>query len=945
MRIRVWLLFLLLAPAAGCALDSAPVSNRPASQPPVPEATYRLTFGLKDASPTAWDGRLVPSPGQRIQALPDLLREHNIATGEDPLFPNDYVRTGSSWVASSRKAWMRDPKAFQLEYPSVLVQVWENPNQGPIRIETVRGAFSFVPRELPPFSAAEFLDGGVLVEAVPSPLAVDFRYAGQQDHPAIWASGSGELWLVWQEYENDSDAVCVRNLSGDSWGPTQVLAAESDVFQTAVGEDDSGRIWVVWSMQVDGNWDLYGRSHERGRWSGLERLTEGAGPDTHHSLVRGVAGRLWLIWRSVPGDRAQIMARSLEKGRWSPPRQVSTGDSAAGNNWWPVASAGPGGALAVVWDGYASGSYDVYLRVWSSGRWLPVRTVAGTARFEANPSVAVGPEGRIWVAWQESGVEWGKDTGRLSRVQGTQLRESREIRIVCLDGEKQLATEGSLSTIFIGDLWEMPHLETGPSGEPWLLVRKLYLRQPDIREVRGKLGPVYYPRWDIHLTQYRGGQWSAPIRLARTSGRNAMIPSGSRAPDGAFWLTWATDHRNAKSYMQQHNQVFLARLQPPELEQDVSLVPAPSPAEDPPVPPIHPDEEEELDRIRAFRVEHRGKTYSIYRGDLHRHTEISSDGAADGTLLDAYRYAVDAGGLDFLGVSDHTHHVHEPYTWWRSQKTADLFQLENFVAFYGYERSLSFPSGHRNIFFTERGKPIHPILAPEERGQEGAERLFWYLRRHGGTSIPHTTGRSNDWRDNDPEVETLVEIYQGLRDTYEHAGAPQPGTLKPRDASERPGYVWNALAKGYRLGFIASSDHHSTHMSYACLLAEELTLESLMEAVRSRRAYAATDNIILDVRFVHADGEHLMGEEFDVSGPLRLKARVVGTDSLHRVDVIRNEAVVYQVSPEKEQEISFEYVDADTGEGEHYYYVRVLQQDGMVAWGSPVWVTYQPSQQ
>ena len=72
---------------------------------------------------------------------------------------------------------------------------------------------------------------------------------------------------------------------------------------------------------------------------------------------------------------------------------------------------------------------------------------------------------------------------------------------------------------------------------------------------------------------------------------------------------------------------------------------------------------------------------------------------------------------------------------------------------------------------------------------------------------------------------------------------------------------------------------------------------------------------------------------------------MVGTDPLHRVDVIRNEAIAYQVSPEEEQEISFEYVDADAEAGEHYYYVRVLQQDGMVAWGSPVWVTYQPSEQ
>ena len=30
-----------------------------------------------------------------------------------------------------------------------------------------------------------------------------------------------------------------------------------------------------------------------------------------------------------------------------------------------------------------------------------------------------------------------------------------------------------------------------------------------------------------------------------------------------------------------------------------------------------------------------------------------------------------------------------------------------------------------------------------------------------------------DWRDNDPELEPVVEIYQGARNNYEHEGAPR----------------------------------------------------------------------------------------------------------------------------------------------------------------------------
>ena len=222
------------------------------------------------------------------------------------------------------------------------------------------------------------------------------------------------------------------------------------------------------------------------------------------------------------------------------------------------------------------------------------------------------------------------------------------------------------------------------------------------------------------------------------------------------------------------------------------------------------------------------------------------------------------------------------------------------------------------------------------------------MRRNDGTSIPHTTatGSGTDWRDSDPEVEHLVEIFQGMRDTYEYPGAPSPKTLDPsptlaQDDSppRRFGSARNALAKGLRLGFIASSDHHSTHMSYACLIAEKLSLDGLLEAIRARRAYAATDNIIVDVRYFGSDGEHLMGEQFASEVPIRIKVRIVGTDRIERVDLIRNNEIIYTISPHQPG-AGFEFAETDPLPGESYYYVRVMQEDGEMAWGSPAWVTY-----
>ena len=59
------------------------------------------------------------------------------------------------------------------------------------------------------------------------------------------------------------------------------------------------------------------------------------------------------------------------------------------------------------------------------------------------------------------------------------------------------------------------------------------------------------------------------------------------------------------------------------------------------------------------------------------------------------------------------------------------------------------------------------------------------------------------------------------------------------------GFVSNALLKGYRLGFQASSDHISTHMSYCNVWVEQPTRAAILEGMQRRRVYGATDNIVM----------------------------------------------------------------------------------------------------
>ena len=146
-------------------------------------------------------------------------------------------------------------------------------------------------------------------------------------------------------------------------------------------------------------------------------------------------------------------------------------------------------------------------------------------------------------------------------------------------------------------------------------------------------------------------------------------------------------------------------------------------------------------------------------------------------------------------------------------------------------------NGHRNTIFAHRGVRTLPIPPDEASAKVGAARLYQYLKKNNGISMPHSsaTNQGTDWRDNDPEVEPIVEIYQGDRMSYEMEGAPRAG-YEAKSGKEPvnvagwfpKGFINLALQKGYKLGFQSSSDHWSTHISFFVILSEKRDRKSVV---------------------------------------------------------------------------------------------------------------------
>src|SRR5207248_5899578 len=163
--------------------------------------------------------------------------------------------------------------------------------------------------------------------------------------------------------------------------------------------------------------------------------------------------------------------------------------------------------------------------------------------------------------------------------------------------------------------------------------------------------------------------------------------------------------------------LYLARLSTEGLNAKAPKLEAVA-AEKPADPsPYIEEERKAISQIRDYRYNLNGENLRIWRGEFHRHTEFSPDGGNDGGLLDLWRYAIDAADLDWIGDSDHDYGNGREYTWWTTQKAVTLFTLPGrFVPMYCYERSVSYPEGHRNCMFAQRGirsLPRMPITSPD----------------------------------------------------------------------------------------------------------------------------------------------------------------------------------------------------------------------------------------
>lgn len=923
-------LFLLAAFATGLFLL---VVRPPRVQPQVPAsaanlAQFRIIVGLSDDGPKDWQGSLTVSAGDLVSATGWRFSQQDHVDPEGAFSFRTKLGPLENQLLTAHPYGQTDwnDKTIRRLIPQgLIVRV-----AGAASVHFAAGSstFDFAATDVALGKPLSVLGGNGSVERLPIEERLS-ESGTAADYPSLTVTPGGKRWVTWLAYQNEADRVMV---SGG--GQLHEVAGRGDHHSPVIASDGEGHIVVVWSQNDKPVFHLYERTFDGANWSAPRRLTSTGGNNLWPRLAADGQGRVGLVWqgfRGVHDGQSVILAREYSNGAWSPERQVSQGD---GNCWAPSA-AFDNGKLSVAWDSYATGAYQIYTRQGSG----PVERVTRGENFSVRPSLAF-VRGVPVIAWEESDALWGKDFAFLFDQRGTVLYKNRRIRVAFLESgqwqELPAPVEDAVPPA-IRRFVQEPQLATDEAGNLYMAFRS--------RTSTGTSRIDYWAnngRWDTFVTHLDGVRWAPAVEMPSSVGRNSMF-SAIALNNGTAYVAWPTDHRIWPGNKFGDIAVYTTALKVEGTQARLSggrpLVAAPVTTTSP-----HPNEAADTRQIRTYRVSLNGKNYRILRGDLHRHTELSVDGAGDGLLDDLYRYTLDAAAMDYTYVGDHQMGNDEEYSWWITQKSNDLYYMpERFVPLYGYERSVWWPNGHRNVIWTERGKPVLKIGAAEAKGDANSGPILYpYLRETNGIATPHSsaTEQGTDWRDNDPQLEPMVEIYQGFESSYEHAGAPRAwktGEAQVHQGDRPAGYVWNAWAKGYKLGVQASSDHISTHSSYACILVEQYTRQGLVDAMRKRHTYAATDSIVMDFRIRTAEGAFLMGDITSSKSQPKLQVNVLGTAPIKQIDVIKNNQYVYKINP-GQKTAHFEYVDAAIAPGENYYYVRAEQTDGQLAWSSPIWI-------
>ena len=324
--------------------------------------------------------------------------------------------------------------------------------------------------------------------------------------------------------------------------------------------------------------------------------------------------------------------------------------------------------------------------------------------------------------------------------------------------------------------------------------------------------------------------------------------------------------------------------------------------------------------------------YNIYMGHIHNHTS-ASDGT--GTPNEAFAYARDMAGMDYLGITDHAEQI-SAEEWTVLTEAADLYNEDNsFVTFRGFEWSSSSSYGHVSIIGTT------DFVRSNDTATDTFDELCAWLSGTTGIAFFNHPGREDDNGIEFSHFTTApVDNFTGMEFWNKSDGFTEyyynDGYVSGDSGMN---YYNEALQNGWHIGASGSGDDHmgtwGTRQDFRhAVLAHARTRDDILAAFRARRFYSTLDRN-LSMSFKINGGE--MGSTVS-AGTYTIEVSLDDgspDDLFTGLDLLKNGVVTDTWTPGEKQFSVTQGITVSAGE---YYYIVARQADGDQAVSSPVWV-------
>ncbi len=370
--------------------------------------------------------------------------------------------------------------------------------------------------------------------------------------------------------------------------------------------------------------------------------------------------------------------------------------------------------------------------------------------------------------------------------------------------------------------------------------------------------------------------------------------------------------------------------------------------------------------IRCFSETTKNLFWGLLHGESERFDSTEN-------IENCLRHFRDDKAFNFYGVSPYESQEETSNEIWKTiiQNISDFDEDDRFTTFLGFQwEGDNKIEGLRLMLFSKENKPI---LRKKELKNSTLKKIYKSLSPKEMISIPCFTmakGTEYNFENYDPEFERVVEIYNawGSSEMTKKEGnfLPISSTNGVQESAE--GSIQKALMNNCRFGFVAgglddrgsySDLFDSDQMQYTpgitAIISPTYSRDALFEAIYQRSCYATTGERILVGLYLAGIS---MGKEISTADKpglainRHLSGYIAGTTKLKKVEIVRNGKVIKTFEPQN-YSLEFTYDDMvplekvvipsnDKRPPFIYYYVRVIQEDGHMAWSSPIWVDYIP---